>query len=286
MEGLCRQAIEAAVAAGASYADARCIDQRTERARVKNGATDGLVDERSQGLGVRVIADGAWGFSGTADLSGASIREAARRAVELARAAAPTVQDPVALAPLEPVTDSVTADFEIDPGDVSQDDRLALLMDCDRLMRREGADLSIAYCSVLRREQHFCSSEGASIFQERIETGAGVEATAVAEDQSHRRSYPSSHGGQVMARGWEVVEELELAEHAPRVAAEARQLIDAPACPSGRMDLILGRGQLALQVHESCGHPIELDRVLGTEASFAGTSFLTPEKLGSFRYGS
>ncbi|MEA3404008.1 MAG: TldD/PmbA family protein, partial [Armatimonadota bacterium] len=83
-----------------------------------------------------------------------------------------------------------------------------------------------------------------------------------------------------------VVEELELAEHAPRVAAEARQLIDAPACPSGRMDLILGRGQLALQLHESCGHPIELDRVLGTEASFAGTSFLTPEKLGSFRYGS
>ncbi|MGC9320156.1 MAG: TldD/PmbA family protein [Armatimonadota bacterium] len=286
MEALCREAIDAAVAAGASYADARCIDERTERARVKNGATDGLLDRRSRGLGVRVIADGAWGFCGTADLSQAGIREAARRAVDLARAAAPTIEDPVELAPVGPVTDSVAADFEIDPAEVSPDERLALLMEADRLMREEGADIAVAHCGVLCREQHFCSSEGASIFQERIETGAGMEATAVGGGQSHRRSYPSSHGGQVMTRGWEVVEGLELAQHAPRIAAEARQLTDAPVCPSGRMDLILGGGQLALQLHESCGHPIELDRVLGTEASYAGTSFLTPEKLGTFRYGS
>jgi TldD protein len=134
--------------------------------------------------------------------------------------------------------------------------------------------------------QHFSSSEGASIHQQRVETGAGLEATAVGDCGACRRSYPSSHGGQVAARGWELVEELDLAGHAERTAAEARQLVDADECPAGTRDVILGGGQLALQLHESCGHPIELDRVLGTEASFAGTSFLTPDKLGEFRYGS
>ncbi len=286
MESLCMAAIEAAAAAGASYADARCIDQRTEEARVKNGSTEKLGSGRSRGIGVRVIANGAWGFAGTADLSDAGIRSVARRAVDLARAAATTVEDPVRLAEVEPVTDSVSASYEIDPDDLPLEDRLALLMECSRAMLDEGADLARAHYMVLRREQHFCSTEGASIFQERIETGAGIEATAVGAGQAHRRSWPQSHGGQVQTRGWEVVEEIKLHENARRIAAEARQLLDAPTCPSGRMDVILGRGQLALQLHESCGHPIELDRVLGTEASFAGTSFLTPEKLGGFRYGS
>ena len=286
MEDLTKFAVETAVAGGASYADARVVDQRSERARVKNGSVEALSDGRSRGLGVRVIADGAWGFAGCAELSKSAVRDAAARAVDLARAAASTVEEPVRLADVEPVVDSATTDVEIDPDDVPLEDRLALLMECDRLMRAEGVEIATAHVSVLRSSKHFASSEGASIHQQRTETGAGLEATAVGDCGACRRSYPSSHGGQVMTRGWELIDELDLASHSGRVAAEARQLVDAPDCPSGTMDVILGGGQLALQVHESCGHPIELDRVLGTEASYAGTSFLTPEKLGSFRYGS
>ena len=286
MEELTRLAVEAAVAAGASYADARVVDRRSERVRVKNGAVEALTDGRSKGLGVRVIADGAWGFAGCAELSAGAACAAAKQAVELARAAATTITEPVRLAAVEPVVDSVLAPVQIDPDDIPLDDRLALLMDCDRLMRAEGVEIAVGSLSVLHQAQHFASSEGASIYQERVETGGMLEATTIADCGACRRSYPSSHGGQVMSRGWELIDEIDLPAHAGPLAAEARALPDAPECPAGTMDLILAGGQLALQLHESCGHPIELDRVLGTEASYAGTSFLTPEKLGSFRYGS
>jgi TldD protein len=286
MEDLTTLAVEAAVSAGASYADARAVDTRNERVRVKNGSVEALSDTRSLGVGVRVIAHGAWGFAGCADTSESAIRDAARRAVDLARAAAPTLEEPVRLADVEPAVGSASTYFEIDPDDVSLDDRLAPLMECDRLMREEDVDVAIGHVSVLRSSKHFASSEGASLHQERVETGAGLEATSVGGCGACRRSYPSSHGGQVMTRGWELIDELDLPGNAGRTAAEARQLVDADECPSGTRDVILGGGQLALQLHESCGHPIELDRVLGTEASFAGTSFLTPDKLGSFRYGS
>jgi TldD protein len=286
MEDLTSAAVEAAISAGASYADARAIDGRNESLRVKNGSVESLSDSRSHGAGVRVIADGAWGFAGCAELSEAAVRDAAQRAAELARAAASTLDEPVELAEVEPVEGSAATQCEIDPADVSLDDRLALLMECDRLMRGEDVEVASGFVSVRRKTKHFSSSEGASIHQERVETGGGLEATAVGDCGACRRSYPSSHGGQVMTRGWELIDELDLSAHAQRIAAEARQLVDAPECPSGPRDVILAGGQLALQLHESCGHPIELDRVLGTEAAFAGTSFLTPDKLGSFRYGS
>ncbi len=233
MERLTRSAVEAAVSAGASYADARVIETRIERALVKNGATEALVAGVDRGLGVRVIADGAWGFAGTCELAEPAIRDAARRAVDLARAAAPTIDEPVRLAPVEPAVAEVAAEFAIDPDDVPVEDRIALLVACDRLMRAEGVAIASGYVSVLRRDQHFASSEGASIFTERIETGGGLGATAVGEGLACRRSYPSSHGGRVETRGWEVIDELALPDHAARTAAEARRLLDAPACPSG-----------------------------------------------------
>ncbi|MBC7288699.1 MAG: TldD/PmbA family protein, partial [Armatimonadetes bacterium] len=113
-----------------------------------------------------------------------------------------------------------------------------------------------------------------------------LQASAAAPGDVLRRSYPSSHGGQTEARGWELVERLNLLEHAGRIAREAAELLKADECPEGTFDIILDGSQMALQLHESCGHPIELDRVLGSEASFAGTSFLTPDKLGQFQYGS
>jgi len=288
VEDLTRLAVEAAKQAGAGYADARYVRTREESTYTRNGKVESLASSESRGIGVRVLADGAWGFAATSDLSREAVVATARLAVRIGQASATTKKDDARLADCEPAIDSVVTDFEEDPFGVPLEERISLLLDCDRLMA-QAADLAVreGHLRFLREQQHFASSEGASVYQERTETGAGIECTAVAEGETQTRSYPGSHGGQTMTRGWELVEELDLPGHAEEIAQEAADLLAAPHCESREADLIIDGDQLALQVHESCGHPIELDRVLGTEASYAGTSFLTPEKLASgFRYGS
>ncbi len=288
MEDLCRLALEAATAAGASYADARFVAQREERLETKNGTVEGLTSTDNRGLGIRVIADGAWGFAATSRLTPETVRETAGLAVRIARASATTAAAPVVLSELAPATAHVSHCARTDPFEVPLDERLALLLDCDRAMQA-AADVRLRQGSLtaFHEEKLFASTEGAEIYQERIETGAGISATATAAGETQTRSYPSSHGGQMGSRGWELVEELDLPAEAERIAAEAASLLRAPHFPTGHFDIIIEGAQLALQLHESCGHPIELDRVLGTEASFAGTSFLTVDKLHSnYRYGS
>ena len=131
-----------------------------------------------------------------------------------------------------------------------------------------------------------CIRDSSYIEQVKTETGAGIEAMATDGREMQRRSYPNSAGGDCGSLGYELVLDLDLADHAERIASEACALLSAKQCPSLDTTLILDSSQLTLQVHESCGHPIELDRVFGQEASYAGTSFLTPEKQGTFRYGS
>ncbi len=286
MEKRARAAIDAAVTSGASYADARVVDSLYEHVAVKNGAPSGLESRRDRGIGIRVIADGAWGFAATGDPSESAIRATAQLAVDIAKASATTITEAAKLADVEPAVAEVAAAIEIDPASVPLEDRVALLMECDALMRKSDVVVAEGYQHNWLEKKFFVSSEGAAIYQECIQCGAGLEATAANERESQVRSYPSAHGGQTMARGFEVVQELDMKAHAQRVGEDAVALLSAPQCPSGKMDVILVGPQLALQLHESCGHPIELDRVLGTEASYAGTSFLTPEKLGNFRYGS
>jgi TldD protein len=288
MEDLTRLAVETAKAAGAAYADARYVSTRSERCSTRNGLVEALTSSESRGIGVRVIVGGAWGFAATSNLTREAIADAARLAVRVGKASATAAKDPVQLADCDPVVDRVTMPYDKDPFEVPLEERIALLLDCDRTMA-QAADLGVreGHLGLIREEQHFASSEGASIYQERTETAAGIDATAVGPTETQHRSYPSSHGGQMMARGWELVEDLDLPSHAEQVATEAQALLSAPHCESRTADVIIDGGQLALQLHESCGHPIELDRVFGTEASYAGTSFLTPDKLGSgFRYGS
>lgn len=289
MEDLTARAVDAALAAGATYADARYVSRRGEEIRFKNGSVEGLQAGTSTGVGIRVLAEGAWGFAATSTLTPESLEAAARLAVRIARASATTRSEPVQLSPLEPAQGRFPATAEKNPFDVPLEDRIALLAECDRLMA-EAADVPLreGFLDLVHEEKYFASSEGAALCQERIETGAGIECTAVAPDgsETQTRSYPSSHGGQTAQQGWELVEELALPDHAEEIAREAQALLSAPHCPATVTDVILEGSQLALQLHESCGHPIELDRVLGMEASYAGTSFLTPDKLGTFRYGS
>ena len=152
--------------------------------------------------------------------------------------------------------------------------------------RLPGVTLAETNMNFRREEQWFASSEGANIHQTKYTTGAGYAAYAFAGNEIQKRSYPNSYGGQWQNKGYELVEELKLLENARRIGEEAVALLKADQCPEGVFDVILDGSQLGLQIHESVGHPIELDRVLGMEANFAGTSFLTLDKLRTLRYGS
>ena len=177
---------------------------------------------------------------------------------------------------------------KIDPFGVSLEEKVQLLMAADSAMRGvAGVAIAESSFQALAIEKLFASTEGSFVEQRLVETGAGIEATAVRDGEVQRRSYPNSFGRHQGTAGYEFVLNLQLVDNAPLIAEQAVQLLSAEQCPSDLVTtVILDPTQLALQIHESCGHPIELDRAMGAEASYAGTSFLTLDKLGTFRFGS
>jgi TldD protein len=279
--------LDAAQRGGAGYADVRLVERDTEQLTVKNGALEAAASNVSAGFGVRVLVDGAWGFSSSSVQDPDEAERVTREALAIAAASRLAQREPVRLDDTPPVVDRYVTRYDEDPLAVSLDDKLKILLEADAAMGRvDGIRIRESTMSAGRERKTFASSQGARIEQEIVEAGAGIEVTAVNESEMQQRSYPNSFGGQMVTGGFEAVRRLALADNAQRIAEEAVALLDAPQCPSGEMTLILDSTQVALQVHESCGHPTELDRVYGTEASFAGTSFLTTDKLGSFRYGS
>ncbi len=280
-------ALNVATIRGASYADARIISHRSRALSTKNGKVGGAEDSESLGMGIRVIANHAWGFAATDDLSRSSVEAAAARAVEVARASARVQFEALRLTQEKPVVAEWATPHRIDPFTTSIEQNLALLLKVDtELHSVAGVTLTETNMNFDRSEQWFVSSEGAKIHQTKYATGAGCAAYAFAGNEIQKRSYPNSFGGQYQAKGYELIEELKLLENARRVGEEAVALLKADQCPEGTYDLVLDGSQLGLQIHESIGHPIELDRVLGMEANFAGTSFLTLDKLRTLRYGS
>jgi TldD protein len=280
-------ALDTAAARGASYADMRVVQRRTQRVAVRNGSVSDMIEAETLGFGVRVIVDGAWGFASSSDLSNAEIERVAAEAVEIARASALVERDPVHLGAPEAHVDTYRTPCEIDPFDVPVEEKVGLLLTADEAMRGVGGVRVTQGALVSWRERKtFASTEGSFIEQELVETGGGIVAYAVGDGEIQQRSFPNSFARDQRTGGWEIVLEMDLPGNAERVASEAVALLSADPCPHKVTTLILGPTQLALQVHESCGHPTELDRVFGTEAAYAGTSFLTTEKLGTFRYGS
>ncbi|MGB8830574.1 MAG: TldD/PmbA family protein [Candidatus Sulfotelmatobacter sp.] len=272
---------------GASYADARVVSQRSRALTTKNGKVGSASDAESFGMNVRALADGAWGFAASEDLSRSGVEATAERAVEIARASALVKQEDVRLAAEKPVSAEWTTPYVTDPFSISVEQNIDLLLKIDSELRAVGGvTLAEANLNFNREEQWFASSEGSEIHQTKYSTGAGYAAHAFAGNEIQKRSYPNSFGGQWQNKGYELIEELNLVENARRIAEEAVALHSADQCPEGAFDLILDSSQLGLQIHESVGHPIELDRVLGMEANFAGTSFLTLDKLRMLRYGS
>ncbi len=280
-------ALNTAEQRGASYCDLRVVDERARTLATKNGKVGHASNSESLGVGIRVVANGAWGFAATENLSQESVQATAARAVDIARASSRVKEHDLHLAPEKPYVDDWTTPFQVDPFSTSVEDNLDLLMKVDAELRAvNGVTLAETLLSFRKYEQWFYSSIGSDIHQTKYITGAGYSAYAFAGSEIQKRSYPNSFGGQYQNKGYELVDELKLVENAKRIAEEAVALHKADQCPEGRFDIVLDSSQLGLQIHESIGHPIELDRVLGMEANFAGTSFLTTDKLRNLRYGS
>jgi TldD protein len=270
----------------AEYADARFVRTRTEHLATHNGALDALDSFESEGIGVRVRVGGAWGFAAVRGTERRDAEAALVRALEVA-AAQPPARPAVPLAPEPPADGAWENEAGRDPFEVSLEDKLAVLFAADERLRAEPrVALALAHFRAATEEKVFASTEGALCEQRLTECGGGLAAVAVNGDRSQVRSYPASHGGHVVQSGYEHFLALGLPAEAPRVAAEAVALLAAPPCPSGRTTLILSGEQLGLQVHESIGHAVELDRVLGREASYAGTSFVPAAGIGTLRLGS
>ncbi len=287
MKAAAQLALDAAFSRATTYADARVVSIRNRSLTTKNGRVGHASESESLGIGVRVLAAGAWGYAASANLSRASLETAAARAVEIAKASARVKREDVRLAPEPAAIAEWTTPYKIDPFATSVEQNIDLLLKIDaEIMAVSGVTLAEAGMNFQREESWFLSSEGADIHQTKYSTGAGYTAYAFAGSEIQKRSYPNSFGGQWQNRGYELIDEMKLVENARRTAEEAVALHHAEQCPEGTNTIILDGSQLGLQIHESVGHPIELDRVLGMEANFAGTSFLTLEKLGNLRYGS
>lgn len=284
---LTRRALDTASTRGASYADIRVLERVSQSIQTRNGRVDNLLNAKDQGFGVRVIADGAWGFASSHLVESSEVDRVAALAVEIARASASVRRASARLAEEPAVSDRYETPVLVDPVLVPVEQKLELMMAADSAMRAvQGIKVASASMYFQRDDKTFASTEGSYIEQRLYESGCGINAVAVGGGEVQNRSYPNSGGRHQVTEGFEFVRRQDLPGNAGRIAEEAVALLSAPQCPSGETTVILDGSQVALQVHESCGHPTELDRVMGTEAAYAGTSFLTLDKLGSYRYGS
>ncbi len=287
MRSFIEECIDVALGSGADYADVRVVDTDTESISIRTGTLEGIDHARSMGYGIRVLADGAWGFAAARDFDRNAASDTARRAVAVAKAAATVSDHRVVLSEVGRFRDTWSSPCEEDPFEVGTDEKLAMLSEADELLRTEEAvKVSHAHMGFYRIVKHYGSSNGTTVRQTVVESGAGLVAYAVTDGEVLPRSYPNSHGGAWEQAGFEAIRALDLAGNAARVSEEAAALLDADDCPAGETTLIIDGSQLALQVHESIGHPTELDRILGDEAAFAGTSFLGLEDVDRLRYGS
>ena len=211
----------------------------------------------------------------------------AAQAVNIAKASALAKRENVALAAEEVYVDTWQNPFVKDPFRIPVERQIDLLLRADKeMLAVKGVTLAEGSMMFRKIDQLFVSSSGSVIHQVKMQSGAGIVATSFAKSEIQKRSYPNSFGGQHALQGYELIESFDLVGNARRIGEEAVALHSAAQCPEGTSTIILAGSQLGLQIHESVGHPIELDRVLGQEANFAGMSFLTVDKLRKLKYGS
>ena len=286
-------AIERARSAGATYADIRINRYRNQRVgfRVQSDRATGkpvevpsVSDSGSFGFGLRVLADGAWGFSASHDVTRDAIARAAGEAVEIAKANAPLRLQPIQLAATPAYRDTYRTKVATDPFAVSIEQKLELLRSVATEARKVAGVFSVmSSVGVHLEDRFFVSSEGSTIEQHVYQVSPEFTATAI---EAGRKVKSRTYRPHAVCAGYEAVERAGMLGQARRVGEEAVAHLKAPSVSPGVMDLVLLPTHLGLTIHESIGHSTELDRALGYEANYAGTSFLTPDKLGNFRVGS
>lgn len=272
-----------------SYAEVRWVRERKERLFARDRRLDEMAQEEASGFGVRVLARGAWGFACTPIASPEALSKAVDSAIAVAIASARVAISPVHFPERSPEVGRYETPYEIDPFALPLDRKIADLLAPLEILLGSGKPIESAeaWMSFSRVHKLLATSEGTRVEQHFLYGGAGMMVIAVGDDgRSQRRTYPSFRGAEAAQAGYEIVESRALTANAERLRSEAIALLHAPPCPERRTDIILASDQLALQIHESAGHPTELDRALGTEISLAGGSFLQPSMLGKFRYGS
>ncbi|MFL5609039.1 MAG: TldD/PmbA family protein [Gemmatimonadaceae bacterium] len=288
LKQLAHVALDAARTAGATYADVRFSRNRTQSLFTREQRVQGLVDNETQGFGVRTLVNGAWGFAASRDITRDEIARVARQAALQARANSATLVRPVVLAPVTPTPDGAwRTPIEIDPFGVPVEDKVGMLLAANAAALKAGARFVNSNMFFLREEKTFASTDGSFIVQTIYRTQPSMTMTAVASDGSDFQTRQSNEIAP-MGRGYEHVRDARLVENAPRWASEALQKLTAKPVEVGRYDLVLDPAHLWLTIHESVAHPTELDRALGFEANYAGTSFVSPPEsvLGKLRFGS
>jgi TldD protein len=271
---------------GSDYADIRIIDKKVESITTENLNVKSILNSRSLGVGIRVIIDGALGFASSQNLN--EIHEVSLKAIEIAKASKKLQKEKIKMSSKEVIVDQYLTSIDIDPFIIPKSEKIELLLKAENSMRN-NAKLNTTSGSMdfQKEEKIFADTDGSYITQILYESGAGIQACATNGEDMQMRSYPNSFRGNHSTAGYEYIISLKLVENGERIAKEAENLVNADECPSGYFDIVIDGSQLALQVHESIGHPVELDRVLGYEAAFAGMSFLTVDKLkDNFKYGS
>ena len=272
---------------GVDYADLRWADQLHEELVVQNGQAEHVSLSTTEGVSIRVLHRGVWGHASSCRVDAEGLRNTAEKALEMAWAAALHASSKVKWTPGPAVRARYQSPLQVDPFQVERQKKIDYLLWAAQVLKgHDSIKTATAMLEFYRTDKFFCSTEGSLIEQTLVESGGMLEATAVLDNEVQRRSFPTANSSSLTQAGYEYVKALDFVGEAARVRKEAVALLRAKECTAETTTVILLPDQLILQLHESCGHPAELDRALGTELSFAGGSFLTPETLGKLRYGS
>jgi len=282
MKQFARRIVDNLQAKKVDYGDVRVVVRESEVIVLKNGIIEAITHSSNTGFGVRVLKDSAWGFASSNEIKNTVADKVIKNALSIARASALVRAKDIHLTDLPAQKGSYRTEYKIDPMTVPLHEKIDLLLSCDKAMRKQKlVRVSEASTRFYKTTIYFASTEGSFLTQDFVYSGGNIKVYAMDKGELQSRSY-----GDYGQKGFEFVKDLDFLAHAPRVAEEAAMLLAAEQCPEQQATVILDGHQMVLQVHESCGHPTELDRVLGTEASYAGTSFMTIDKLNKLKYGS
>ena len=287
IEKLYALALDQARSLGATYADFRYEDISEQNVTISNGRPELIERTTSIGFAVRVLARGAWGFAADSILTEAKVKATVKLAVEIAKASAAINQSSLTLADCLTVKDNYQTPYKIDPFTIPLAEKYERLAELEKLMRiDEQINSTSAFMKFYRTKKMFASSEGSLINQDIYQSGCGASCGVV---KSHRerseRSFPTP-GGQWITGGYEILDKFDFKTELPNIASESIALLTAKECPQGELDIVLGSDLASLQIHESVGHALELDRVFGYERNFSGISFATTDQLDQLKYGS